>query len=147
MGLRRLTAVVVVAALAAAGCGGDGDGEGDAYADQLREVTPPLAEAVAAVEQLDSGASQEDVESTLGDAEASVQAAIDGLEASSPPADAADANQALIDALNGFKRALAAAKSGGADAIETLKAETEDFNSELAAIRQELVDAGVAGGG
>jgi hypothetical protein len=109
---RGLPATLAATALIAAGCGGDDDGDGggeplsaDEYTTQITEILTPvgpeLQEIGGEISELEDSQTDE-IAAGLEETEGVLNDAISEIEGLEPPEDAADAQDQLVTAMEGF---------------------------------------------
>jgi len=152
MTLRRIPILLIAFALVAgllAGCGGDSKEE---YANDVSEVLDPLgAELQTLGTEASSATSPDQLVPPLTDAEDSLTAAVDDLEAIDPPEDVADIHEDLITSIEELLAPLTSTREA-AEAGDSQAAQAEaqaffqaslDFQTEIQDITQRAEDAGV----
>ena len=106
---RGLPAMLVAVALIAAGCGGDDDdGEplsADEYTTQISEILAPVGPELQEIGGEISGLEDtqtDEIAAGLEETEGVLNDAISEIEALEPPEEAADAQEQLVSAMQGF---------------------------------------------
>lgn len=144
-----LAVVVPVVALLAA-CGGQSESE--RYGDAFTEVAAPLqAELIDLGNALGSSNRRGPISAALGRANVALDTAAEDFAALDPPADIADIQAELIDAIDGYKAAVETAREAlrsdnntrASKAIGTFNSKSAAFAGTLGEIGDRIEDAGV----
>jgi hypothetical protein len=154
---RGLPATLAAVALIAAGCGGDDDDGGgealstDEYTTQISEILAPVGPELQEIGSEISGledSQTEEIAAGLEETEGVLNDAISEIEALEPPEEAADAQEQLVSAIQGFVDDTAAFREAVVDgqAQEEAPAFQEaglEFQSALQEAVTSYQDAGI----
>ncbi len=156
--------LVIIAALVATGCGGDDSNDGgdtsasstssstteasgdplsaEDYSAKLGEILQPLGTDLQDIGSATSaGSTNQDAVDGVSEASDRLQSSIDELSAIVPPEEAADAHEALVSSLQGFKDAADEFAAADPDDDEAITGAVTDLQDAVLTFQTDFQDA------